>query len=88
MKTMAATAKKTKRKLSLADGKDCQCIEAVNKRLAEHNAMIDTKLYINFKTGKARALAYVPTRRIDDKKRTKLPTVSCSFCPFCGKKQF
>lgn len=74
---MAKATKKPKR---------CKCIELVNKELAKSNAAIDTHFSIDFATGEARNWAYIPLRRVDSVRRTKLPTVVWTYCAICGKK--
>jgi hypothetical protein len=66
--------------------KRCKCIELVNKELAKSNAEIDTHMSINFATGSATVWPYIPLKRIDSVKRTKLPTVVWTYCAICGKK--
>lgn len=64
-----------------------KCTEAVNEKLAPMNARITQGLTINFSTGKAGLSGpAVCVEKIDSKKRSKVPNILCSYCPFCGKK--
>lgn len=60
----------------------CNCIELVNKELAERNA--NTEIHVPFTLSKITRVC-VETEKIDDKKRGKPMKVFASFCPFCGK---
>jgi hypothetical protein len=67
--------------------KPCKCIEQVNKQLEQSNARISQGLQINFKTGASGLSSpFVVVEKVDGKIRKRLPSVVCSFCPFCGSK--
>ena len=83
---MMAKKKPTKKKKSSPPKIGCECVELLNEQLAEHNAYVDTKLQMNMKTGEGRHIICIPLSKIDSKKRTRLPTLVCTFCPICGKK--
>lgn len=80
------TAKKKKPKQE----KPCNCLELTQKALAEQRpgVHLKTELSINFKTGKCRTIGplLVVAKDGDAPKRVKLPTIVCTFCPFCGKR--
>lgn len=63
----------------------CECIERVNKGLAEHNTCLSQVTMVNFKTGGARQSLTIGTEKIESK-RGKPKTVLPSFCPFCGER--
>lgn len=66
----------------------CNCLELVQAELKPHGIALDTELFINFTTGKTGVRG--PLLRVkklsDAPKKTKLRTVLCTYCPFCGKK--
>lgn len=67
----------------------CNCIEQVNKQLEDSNAKVAQYLQVNFKTGEAtmsNPMVAVEKKIHSSRTRTKLPSLICSFCPFCGKK--
>lgn len=69
--------------------KPCNCLELTQKALAEKypNVRLRTELSINFTSGKARVVGPVlEVEKIDTAKRERLPTILCTYCPFCGKK--
>lgn len=66
----------------------CKCVETVNKSLEKHNSRIAQGFQINF-ANPARSGTTPPLlmlHKIDDRKRTKMPSVICVYCPFCGEK--
>lgn len=66
------------------DGK-CGCVAHVDGLLAKDNAKIVT----HWLWGTSKITTSGPSvcvAKIDSKKRSKLPNVLCSYCPFCGKK--
>lgn len=65
----------------------CKCIPAVNKTLAKSNARLKTSFRINFSTGKSSEILVLPLEKIE-KSRKPLPSLVCTFCPFCGKKLY
>lgn len=67
--------------------KSCLCLEQVNKKLKDSNCKVAQGLQVNFKTGAASmSPPFIVTEKIDRKIRKRMPSVICSFCPFCGKK--
>lgn len=67
--------------------KPCKCLDQVNSQLKDSNAMISQGFQINFKTGRSSmSPPMLATEKIDSKIRKRLPSVICSFCPFCGAK--
>lgn len=64
----------------------CNCIQKTNKLLAERNTMLDTKMSINFETGKTRSVFMVPTKKINSR-GAKATLVRANFCPLCGEAQ-
>lgn len=76
-----ATAKRPKKTA------DCKCVQQLNEQLAERNVVIVQELMFDFKNGKAdMSPPLILVRKRDSDKRTKLPTLLASYCPFCGKK--
>lgn len=69
----------------------CNCVEQVNKELAElRQAKLSGALVMNFATGKGGVESpLLETQWLPDaKKRGKtLPTIFCTYCPFCGQKK-
>lgn len=57
----------------------CDCIQAANKFLAEHNTRIELPWF-----GPQRP--FVQTMKLDDKKRGKPKMMFASRCPFCGER--
>jgi hypothetical protein len=57
----------------------CDCIQDVNKFLAEHNTKIEMPWF-----GPQRP--FVQTMKVDEKRRGKPRMMFASCCPFCGEK--
>jgi hypothetical protein len=69
--------------------KPCKCIEAVNKALAPQNAELDTHFTfggIYDKTVSIGQAMHLTVRKVDTAKKTKLPSLCPTYCPFCGTK--
>jgi len=66
----------------------CKCVDLVNERLKEDGCVLLQHMQIDFSSGKASMSG--PCVSVERKVRTrtskKIPTVLCTFCPFCGKK--
>ncbi len=63
----------------------CDCMKQVNEKLASHNARLATGFQMTADMGiKMRLL--LATEKLDKKKRKPVPTVTASYCPFCGTK--
>lgn len=63
----------------------CDCVRQVNEKLREHNGRLAVGLGITQTMGVvARLLLNV--EKIDKTKRKAPPSVSATFCPFCGSK--
>lgn len=62
----------------------CNCIALTDKGLAEHGARLDLATMIN-KEGRVRRDIQIKTKRLDSKKRTNVPFMVATFCPFCGE---
>lgn len=63
----------------------CNCIKAVNKKLAESNTVLDEISLVNLETGKVRQSLHVATKKLE-RKRGKAKMICVTFCPFCGKR--
>jgi hypothetical protein len=64
----------------------CDCIQKVNKLLAEHKTAIDTVSVLS--DGKFKQRLCIPTRSTDTARRKKPPMrVFSTFCPMCGASQ-
>jgi hypothetical protein len=57
----------------------CDCIQDVNKFLAEHNTKIELPWF-----GPQRP--FVQTIKLHERPRSKPKLMFASFCPFCGEK--
>lgn len=75
----------TKKKKAKPKPSQCMCVELVNKQLVSRNAAIDTEMCFNLTTGTASLQIPVPLKKLDAKKRGRLPTMVCTYCPICGK---
>jgi hypothetical protein len=63
----------------------CECMKKMNEHLAQHNGRLATGIQITESMGlKERHL--LATEKIDKAKRSPVPSVMCSYCPFCGEK--
>lgn len=63
----------------------CDCIDKVNKTLAEHNTRLDLANVINMKTGVMSLVVEVPTKKINPRKpKLRMEPI---YCPFCGVKR-
>lgn len=63
----------------------CNCILIAEKGLAAEGARLDLATMIHPKTGRIRREIQIKTTRLGPKKRTKVPYMVCTFCPFCGE---
>ncbi len=73
--------------MAKGESKMCKCVDQVNEQLAASNVKIGQGLQINFKTGQSSmSPPQIVLEKINAKVRKRMPTVLCSFCPFCGKK--
>lgn len=66
--------------------KRCNCVEQVNLELEKYNACLRTKLIADFKTREMDRRIVLPLSKRDSTKKSKLPTVLCTYCPICGIK--
>lgn len=65
----------------------CTCREQVDEELKKLNARLASALQMNFKTHQASmAGPFVAIVKLDSKKKSRLPDLVCTFCPFCGKR--
>jgi tRNA(Ile2) C34 agmatinyltransferase TiaS len=67
-----------------AKTKPCTCLERVQKKLADERP--NTRLQVAFNMQGQVVGPLLAVEKIDPKKRAKLPTVVCAYCPICGKK--
>lgn len=63
--------------------KECDCIKQVNERLGQMNAVLSTGMQI-IQKGKVREVTLMAVEKLDKSKRTQLPMIGISYCPFCG----
>jgi hypothetical protein len=64
----------------------CGCMAEIDKQLVAHNAHIDRRLMMNFKTGKASmSPPVIQLSKLVTAKKKSLPTLFAAYCPFCGK---
>lgn len=65
---------------------NCDCITKVNEKLKDLGVRIKQQLMVNLKTGTTRLDGpFVTMEKAGSKK--PLPSMSCVYCPFCGKKR-
>lgn len=57
----------------------CDCIEAMNRELASRNAEISLPIIGPTKP-------FITLNKLDATRRTSLPLLFASHCPFCGEK--
>lgn len=85
---MARQIRCTDKKPPKKPAKSCKCFEQVQQKLKPHGLELEDEMFVNFSTGSA--MMRGPLLRVkktsDAPKKTKLRTVLCTFCPFCGKK--
>lgn len=63
---------------------NCKCLDLVQKKLLTERP--NTRLQTAF-TMRGRVIGpLLAVEKIDPKKRTKLPTIVCGYCPICGKR--
>ncbi len=63
----------------------CDCMRLVNEKLSAHNGRLSTGFQITPDMGiKMRLL--LATEKLDKTKRKPVPSVTASYCPFCGTK--
>ncbi len=63
----------------------CDCMKLVNEKLAAHNGRLATGFQMTANMGiKMRLL--LATEKLDKTKRKPVPSVTASYCPFCGTK--
>ena len=60
----------------------CDCIETVNKHLAEFNTKIELPMWTSSGTRRP----FVQTMKVDEKKRGKPRMMFANCCPFCGER--
>jgi hypothetical protein len=68
----------------------CECIKKANKELAARNTVLETvsvidKEFFAKKVLRTKEKLFVPTKKLDPKKREKPLKVFMNFCPFCGE---
>lgn len=63
----------------------CNCIEDVNKKLAEMGKNTKLDIPITFSGKLSADRVAIKTCKLDDGKREKPITVTPAYCPFCGK---
>ncbi len=64
----------------------CKCADAVDKRLESMGGALTRNLQINFDTGKSGLSPPILVVERVGNGRKPLPTVYCTYCPFCGVK--
>lgn len=65
----------------------CNCLKKVDEALKDRNAALERHPMMNFSTSKmTMSPPSVKLRKLDSKKRESLPSLFCTYCPFCGKK--
>lgn len=70
-----------------AVSKGCNCVDIVNVQLKPFNTKIVQCMEFNFRTKKGRMSGpLVEVEKIDKKKKQKASVLTCTYCPFCGKK--
>jgi hypothetical protein len=70
-----------------SEPKDCGCIDKLNAALKERNAKVVCMTLFDFSANTiSTSGASIQLEKLDAKKRSKLPTFFCRYCPVCGKK--
>ena len=64
----------------------CECVKKFNRELEVRNGRIVCATAVTKKLD-VQEYVCIQAEKIDSKKKTKLPTLVASFCPFCGEKQ-
>ena len=68
----------------------CNCIKLTNEALKPDNVRLATRSGMLFDhANKSLTFAEdipIPVERINNKKRTPLPVIVCTYCPICGKR--
>lgn len=64
---------------------NCDCMKSVNEKLAAHNGRLATAFQITGDMG-VRMRLLLATEKLDKTKRKAVPSVTASYCPFCGVK--
>jgi hypothetical protein len=59
----------------------CECIDTVNKLLAEHNA----RLVCTYNLSTGRDFPKLGVEKIETRKRGSAPLMIPTYCPFCGE---
>lgn len=72
------------KKKSAATKKPCDCLDEVDKQLAEFNTRVVRHLSMDLTTRKASMVFTIPTEKIDSSKRGKAKTLMARCCPVCG----
>jgi len=62
----------------------CDCIERINKKLAERNTELSTCFSLDSPGMKHELL--VATNKVDKTKKGRVILATATFCPFCGEK--
>jgi hypothetical protein len=66
--------------------KMCNCIAMTNEALKARGLQLATKIQFSMQNGSMSTILPVPVEKIDPKDRkTKLVTLTASYCPFCGE---
>lgn len=64
----------------------CKCLDMVKSDLDDMGVAVKRHVQMNFKTGKATMSPPSIVLEKTGSKRGKMPTIFCSYCPFCGIK--
>lgn len=65
----------------------CKCLESVNEQLKPRGVEIGTAIHLSGNRGEVVLLVSV-VKRPDAPKRTRIPAMVATYCPFCGVKWF
>lgn len=82
-------AKTTKKKATKKTKKPvgCKCLAACQKELKKDNIELVTGFGIDFEAGKSFTTGpFLSVKKIEKSRKT-LPSIHCTYCPFCGKKK-
>lgn len=84
----AIKKKAARKKKALAKKLPCKCVKQINEQLDPQGLELDSRIVMNFAEGTGGSESpLIALAWQNDKKRKKVPTMFCAYCPFCGQKK-